>query len=485
MPILEGEERRSAGSMHYVSLIVEFLRGRPALVFWTAALAQAALWSILPALIYSAPPGGVPLLLAIGHEFVLGSYLGPPLAFWLGELAFRIAGLFGVYALAQVCVVVTYWAVFTLGRAIVGTRHAVLAVLLMVGIAAFTVPSVDFGPPIMAAPFWALALLLYWRAVGESRRGYWFLLAIDLGLLLLSSYVGLILIALLALFTLLSPTGRRALWHPEPWIAVLPLFVVMFPHLAWLWEGRKVFAASLFEGITPNGEFAAWVWLAATLLLIHLGVVLLVVLALGWPRRRKERAPQIDRNPLEPSARWFVYFFALSPVACAVAIAYLTGRLGPLAVLPPLVMLSGLRLLSLPATTSRSTANARCRAPGSVCWWRRRPLLYSAFWCCPGAISPICAFPAGHRRRALLCRSIRAPHRQAAGLRFRRRASGAADRADQPEPSACLFRLGAAAQPLGQSRRFQKKRRPAGVAGRRQQCRAAGGAQGAVSRHGA
>ena len=67
----------------------------------------------------------------------------------------------------------------------------------MVGIAAFTVPSVDFGPAIMAAPFWALALLLYWRAVGESRRGYWFLLAIDLGLLLLASYVGLILIALL------------------------------------------------------------------------------------------------------------------------------------------------------------------------------------------------------------------------------------------------------------------------------------------------
>jgi hypothetical protein len=26
------------------------------------------------------------MLLAIGREFVLGSYLGPPLAFWLGEL---------------------------------------------------------------------------------------------------------------------------------------------------------------------------------------------------------------------------------------------------------------------------------------------------------------------------------------------------------------------------------------------------------------
>ena len=82
--------------MHYVSLIIEFLRGRPRVVFWFVALSQAALWTFIPALFYSAPPGGAPLLLAIGHEFVLGSYLGPPLAFWLGEVAFRIAGAFGL-----------------------------------------------------------------------------------------------------------------------------------------------------------------------------------------------------------------------------------------------------------------------------------------------------------------------------------------------------------------------------------------------------
>ena len=152
--------------MHYVSLLIEFLRGRPAVVFWTVALTQAALWTFIPALFYSAPPGEVPMLLAIGHEFVLGSYLGPPLAFWLGEIAFRIAGSFGLYALAQACIVLAYWAVFRLGCAIVGIRHAVLAVLLMVGIAAFSVPSPDFGPAILAAPLWALALLYYWRALG-------------------------------------------------------------------------------------------------------------------------------------------------------------------------------------------------------------------------------------------------------------------------------------------------------------------------------
>src|SRR5690349_1429763 len=193
--------------MHYVSLLIEFLRGRPAVVFWTVALTQAALWTFVPALFYSAPPGDVPMLLAIGHEFVLGSYLGPPLAFWLGELAFRLAGTFGFYLLAQACIVGTYWAVFTLGQAIVGIRHAVLAVLLMVGIAAFTVPTPDFGPAVLAAPLWALGLLCYWRAVGERRRGYWFLLALDLGLLMLASYAGSILLALIIVFTPLTVRG--------------------------------------------------------------------------------------------------------------------------------------------------------------------------------------------------------------------------------------------------------------------------------------
>src|SRR5574337_1601397 len=101
--------------MHYVSLLIEFLRGRPRVVFWTIALAQAVLWTLIPALFYSAPPGEAPMLLAIGHEFMLGSYLGPPLAFWLGEIAFRLGGAFGLYVLAQACIVLTCWAVFNLG----------------------------------------------------------------------------------------------------------------------------------------------------------------------------------------------------------------------------------------------------------------------------------------------------------------------------------------------------------------------------------
>src|SRR5262249_51588701 len=107
--------------MLHVSIFVELLRSRPSLAVLLGAFAQALLWLAHPSLFYAAPPGDLPNVLAVGHEFQLGTYLGPPLAFWLAEIAFDLSGhsLVGVYLLSQACVVVTYWAVFALARSII------------------------------------------------------------------------------------------------------------------------------------------------------------------------------------------------------------------------------------------------------------------------------------------------------------------------------------------------------------------------------
>ncbi len=334
--------------MHHVSLIVEFLRGRPAMVFWAVALTQGLLWTLIPVVFYSAPPGEVPVLLAIGHEFQLGSYLGPPLAFWLGEIAFRFGGMVALYALAQACIVTAFWAVFTLGRSVVGTRHAVLGILLMAGIAVFSVPSPEFGPAVLSAPLWALALLHYWRAVGQSQRGAWFLLAFDLGLLLLTSYLGLILLVLLIVFTFVTGPGRRALAVPEPWLGLVLLVMVVAPHAAWLVGARDFVMAEFDAAAASAGRLSPLWWLGGALVATHLGLGLMVALASGWPRQRRERAPEIDRPPVEHFARLYVYFFALMPAATVIAIAVTSGRLWTVdsyAALAPLVLLSGLAVV--------------------------------------------------------------------------------------------------------------------------------------------
>src|SRR5262245_23785555 len=96
-----------------VSLLIEILRTKPRLMFWLAALTQALLWLLVPTLFYSAPPGDVADVLAIGREMSFVSAQGSPLAYWLADIALRATGgrMIGVYLLAQICVVTTYWAV--------------------------------------------------------------------------------------------------------------------------------------------------------------------------------------------------------------------------------------------------------------------------------------------------------------------------------------------------------------------------------------
>jgi|RhiMetdeSRZDD1v2_1073273.scaffolds.fasta_scaffold106403_2 dolichyl-phosphate-mannose-protein mannosyltransferase len=336
--------------MLYVSIFVELLRSRPALAVWLAALAQGLLWLLVPSLFYAGPPGDVPDVLAVGHEFQLGTYLGPPLAFWLAEIVFDLAGhsLVGVYLLSQACVVVTYWAVFALARSIVGAQHAALAVLLMVGVAAFTVPTPDFGPVILTMPLWALILLHYWRAVGEFRRAYWLPLAIEIGLLLLTTYAGLILIGLLVLFTFANRRAREALNSYDPLIAALVAGIVAGPHLLWLADWGEGLSPMLLRLRTPEavfGNFIAWSRQIALILAAHAGLIVLVALVAGWPWPRHDPAPVIVRPKVDPLARRFVYFFALTPAFAGTLLAVLIGWSGPVGGIAPLVILSGLLVI--------------------------------------------------------------------------------------------------------------------------------------------
>jgi Dolichyl-phosphate-mannose-protein mannosyltransferase len=336
--------------MLYVSIVVELLRARPALAVWIAALLQAAVWTLVPALFYSGPPGDVPAVLALGHEFRLGTNLGPPLAYWLAEAAFRLTGggIIGVYALSQVCVVATYWAVFALGRAIAGAQHAALAVLLMVGIAAFTVPTPDFGPVNLTMLLWALMLLHYWQAVTGGARSYWIALAVEAALLLITSYAALLFIGMLALFTGANRYARGALRSPDPWIAGAAVFFVSVMHLVWLANSGAELMPEFARLRAPESvveNFSALFSQTTLILAAHAGLALLIALVVGWPRLRTERAPVILRRPLDDFARHFVYFFALVPVLAATFLAVLLRSPGPLGGIAPLVVLSGLAVV--------------------------------------------------------------------------------------------------------------------------------------------
>ena len=167
------------------------------------------MWFLIPVLFYAAPPSGLPQVLALGHGFPFDGRFGPPLAYWVAEIAFRLAGLPGVYALSQLCLIATYWCVYALGRTIVGETHAAMAVLLMAGISVFTVPTPSFGPGTLAMALWSAALLFYWRAVFEGRPRDWYAVGAAAALLLLTSYSGLVLLGVMTSVHGVQPARQR------------------------------------------------------------------------------------------------------------------------------------------------------------------------------------------------------------------------------------------------------------------------------------
>ena len=301
--------------MRFTSLVVELIRARPRLVVWIVVLLQAALWLFVPLVFYSSPPGGLATLLAYGREYRVGTEFGPPLAFWLADIAYRAAGnhLIGVYLLSQLCSVATLWFLYLLGRAIVGGQQAVLAVLLTMTVTAFASSSLEFGPLVLARPLWALLLLDTWLLVGQNRRNVWFAWSIEAGLLLLTTSAAIGLLLLVVGFMVATERGRRTLLSFDPLFALLAIAVLALPYLIWLIRAG-VLGMPAFPPLAELGARAVhWAWLIGGLLLAMSAILILILLNLRPFGRTREEAPIIYRPPVDPLARNFVYVFAIAP----------------------------------------------------------------------------------------------------------------------------------------------------------------------------
>jgi 4-amino-4-deoxy-L-arabinose transferase-like glycosyltransferase len=313
--------------MRFTSLVVELIRARPRLVVVIVLLCQAALWLAVPLLFYRSPPVNLAVMLAYGREYQVGTDLGPPLSFWLADIAYRATGshMFGVYLLAELSSAATFWAIYLLARSIVGSQQAVLAVLLTMTVTAFGASTLEFGPLVLARPIWALLLLHTWQLIGQNRRNAWFAWSIEAGLLLLttSSAVGLLL--LIAGFALSTPQGRRVLKSFDPVFALLVVLVLALPYLIFVVRADDVGMPALPALAELGARGKHWLGLTGGLLLAMAAILVLMVLNSKWFSRGQHDAPVIYRPPVDPLAHDFVYCFALAPALAGSVISGLFG----------------------------------------------------------------------------------------------------------------------------------------------------------------
>ncbi len=313
--------------MRFTSLVIELIRARPRLVVWLVVVLQAILWLLVSLILYRGPPDDLATVLALGREYRVGTDLGPPLAFWLADIAFRAVGnhMFGVYVLAELCAIATFWTLYLLARAAVGGQQAVLAVVLTMTVLAFSAPGLEFGPLVLARPLWALLLLHSWQLIGQNRRNAWFAWSIDAGLLLLTTSAGIVLLALVVGFALATARGRRILVSFDALFALLVIIVLALPYLIWLIRADASILPHLPGIADLGGRALHGVELLGGLALASIGIAIVSAFNSGWFDRTQEEAPVIFRPPVDPVARDFVYFFAFAPALLGCLISGLFG----------------------------------------------------------------------------------------------------------------------------------------------------------------
>jgi len=200
-------------------------------------------------------------------------------------------------------------------------------------------------------PLTATTLLYGYRALADNRRLLdWALFGGALGLLILTTYTGLILLGLIVLFMVATARGRARLTSLGPLAALLVVVAINIPHIIWLERaGFDPLPAlkAIPDLLVGEKHVMAWVNLLLFLVFSHAGLFVLAAVAGGVLAGPRVIAPAVERVPIEPFAKSYVYYFALTPLFVATLLAVLLGRTSPVGGAAAIVILSGLAVIVL------------------------------------------------------------------------------------------------------------------------------------------
>lgn len=287
--------------------------------FWLFAGAQALVWTLLPTLVFRNLPLDTIEGLVWGHGWPLGTYKHPPLQAWLLEGAALLGGRSdtAIYALSGGALLLTYWALWRLGRHMLEPAKALMGVFVLSSCFYFTAAMPELNPNVVQLPLFALCGLFFWQAYCWNRWRDWVGLGVCAGLGLLAKYSFVLLLLSFPLFLFFEPAARRLLALPGTWLSLSLAALIFLPHFFWLvsnnWlpftyaQSRLVPAESVLELAGYLAQFAV------TQLLVVSPMVLLV-----WLARR-------DEPPLYGEGRRYLDVIAWAPFAVTLVSIMLAG----------------------------------------------------------------------------------------------------------------------------------------------------------------
>ncbi|TLP45697.1 hypothetical protein FDK21_13250 [Cohaesibacter sp. CAU 1516] len=329
----KGEDTADAADLAPVN---SGLHGRvmkhPSVCFWTFMALHLVIWTLVPTLVYRNLPLDVIELVTWGHEWQLGYFKHPPLPSWLLEGATMLFGssAWPAYLLSQLSMIIAFWAIWRLGRAILGAQAALLSVFLTSLIYFYNFPTPEFNHNVLQVPVWALMALCGWYALKQDKLWQWLALGLLTGFAVYIKYSMAILVVALLLFLLVEPSARQRLKSWGLWLAALLALLVAAPHLYWLID-------SDFQSLSYMSARSAPLEGIVARLLGSLGFVgiqighhgaLLLVLAIGGgllPFWRKGISAGVSFPFAATLERRYLIWIALVPIALTILLSVVNG----------------------------------------------------------------------------------------------------------------------------------------------------------------
>jgi len=210
-------------------------------IFYIFVISHILFWTLVPSLTNHNLPLDTIEALAWGSNLDWGFNKHPPMSAFLVEIFYQIFGAqdWAYYLLSQICVIVSFFAVFKFAEDFFKNKiFYLLSVLLLEGIYFYNFTTPEFNVNVCLMPFWALTVLYLWKSCKDNKTIDWLLVGLFAGFGFLSKYLFIYLGLAMDVFLIYMIYKKKIDFKCIA--SFIPFLIVLLPHLIWLTENNYV-----------------------------------------------------------------------------------------------------------------------------------------------------------------------------------------------------------------------------------------------------
>lgn len=284
-------------------------------------------WSLLPLMRKALPMDSIEAI-SWGMYCDFGTNKHPPLSGWFANFFYNIIGFehpYAIYALSQICVLIGFIYIYRLARGFLSKDRAVFSVMLLEGVIYYGFSAIEYNVNVVSLALWPMCVFYFYRALKQDNLKDWALMGVFAGLNLFNKYTSGVLLISMLVFMLYNPNARKKLLTLKPYLAGFIAFVVILPHLIWLYQ-HDFSSFSYFIGRGSKGGFENWPILKHVVYPIKfLGAQALFALGTGliyFIAQIKEKKLQVKATRTQKD---FLLIIGVLPLVLMAAISFLGG----------------------------------------------------------------------------------------------------------------------------------------------------------------